>query len=100
MGRQTREADRTLNHSGRGVVPISMSTPTAPAAAVIPDRSEPLSEPADSTLGARLAAASRHAQGLPATVDDPAVLAELRGLCTAPRPTTRIVSEMRKGPAS
>lgn len=74
-----------------------MGTPTAPAT-VVPDRSEPSSKPADSTLGARLAAASRQAQGLPATVDDPAVLAELRGLCTAPRPTKRTISEMRKGP--
>lgn len=76
-----------------------MSTPTAPASAVILDRSALPSQPADSTLGARLAAASRQAQGLPATVDDPAVLDELRGLCTAPRPTNRTLSKMRKGPA-
>ncbi|WP_193095621.1 hypothetical protein [Brevibacterium sp. FME17] len=75
-----------------------MSTPTDPAA-VAPASSEPLSEPAVSTLGARLAAASRQAQGLPTTVDDPAVLAELRGLCTAPRLTKRTVAKMRKGPA-
>ncbi|MBD2765058.1 hypothetical protein IEE91_07645 [Kocuria sp. cx-455] len=75
-----------------------MSIPTAPAS-VTPDRSAPSSQHAAFTLGARLAAASRQAQGLPATVDDPAVLDELRGLCTAPRPNKRIVSKIRKGPA-
>ncbi|WHS28102.1 hypothetical protein [Auritidibacter ignavus] len=74
-----------------------MSTPTAPAS-VAPASSEPPSQPAASTLGARLAAASRQAQGLPATVDDPAVLDELRGLCTAPRPTKRTLAKMWKGP--
>ncbi|KAB1658134.1 hypothetical protein [Pseudoclavibacter sp. CFCC 11306] len=76
-----------------------MSTPAASVSAVIADRSAPPSQPADSTLGARLAAASRQTQGLPSTVDDPAVLAELRGLCTAPRPTKRTLAKMRKGPA-
>ncbi|MGC0363734.1 hypothetical protein ABH922_001718 [Rhodococcus sp. 27YEA15] len=56
-------------------------------------------QPAASTLGARLAAASRQAQGLPSTVDDPAVLDELRGLCTAPRPTKRTAAKIRKYPA-
>lgn len=75
-----------------------MSTPTA-TTTVTPTSSAPLSQPAVSTLGARLAAASRQAQGLRATVDDPAVLDELRGLCTAPRPTVRAVAKIRKGPA-
>lgn len=52
-----------------------------------------------STLGARLAAASRHAQGFTTVVDDPAVLAGLRGLCTAPRPMRAPVAEKREGPA-
>lgn len=76
-----------------------MSTPTASVSTVVPDRSAPPSQPAVSTLGARLAAASRQAQGLPSTVDDPAVLNELRGLCTAPRPTKRAATKIRKGPA-
>ncbi|MDR1186116.1 MAG: hypothetical protein LBK95_01460 [Bifidobacteriaceae bacterium] len=38
------------------------------------------------TAGGRLAAVSRAAQGLPATVSDPAVLARLRDLCGLPRP--------------
>ena len=59
-----------------------MSTPAAPSTLSVPPP-----QPADSTLGARLAATSRQAQGFPATVSDPAVLAELRGLCAAPRPT-------------
>lgn len=54
---------------------------------------------ASATLGARLAAASRHAQGLAAGVRDPVVLAELRGLCAAPRTTNRAVGETRERPA-
>ena len=42
------------------------------------------------TLGARLAAVSRQAQGLDSVVSDPAVLAELQELCAAPRPTRRV----------
>lgn len=53
----------------------------------------------DLGLGARLAAASRRAQGF-ASVSDPAVLAELRELCAAPRPVGRTVAGMREGPAS
>lgn len=64
-----------------------MSTPTA-IPPVTSDLSAP-PRPAYPTLGARLAAASREAQGFPSTVSDPAVLAELRGLCIAPRPTRR-----------
>ncbi|MDK9347599.1 hypothetical protein [Propionibacterium freudenreichii] len=71
-----------------------MNTPTAPSTLSLPPP-----RPADSTLGARLAAASRKAQGLPSTVSDPVVLAELRGLCTAPRPTKRAVAVTRRGPA-
>ena len=55
--------------------------------------------PPDGTLGARLAAASRRAQGLTNAVNDPAVLAELRGLCTAPRPKRATIAEKREGPA-
>jgi hypothetical protein len=40
----------------------------------------------ETSLGGRLAAASRAAQGRPATVDDAAVLARLGDLCAAPRP--------------
>lgn len=57
-----------------------------------PDPSSP--EP----LGARLAATSRRAQGLPATVDDPAVLAELRDLCGLPQPTPRTGSGYETAP--
>lgn len=72
-----------------------MSTHTeTPAATVIADAPSP-----DGTLGARLAAASRRAQGLTNAVNDPAVLAELRGLCTAPRPMRAPVAEKREGPA-
>lgn len=51
------------------------------------------------TLGARLAAESRRAQGFTTVVDNPAVLDKLRGLCTAPRPTSLSVAEKRDGPA-
>ncbi|MEX3509827.1 hypothetical protein VVR84_09820 [Kocuria carniphila] len=51
------------------------------------------------TLGARLADASRRAQGLATAVNDPAVLAELRGLCATPRPMRAPVAEKREGPA-
>lgn len=82
----------------KGVVaPISMSTPTASVSDVFPDRSAPPSQPADPMLVARLAATLLQAQGMPSTRDDPSVLAELRGLCTTPRPTTRTVAKMRKG---
>ncbi|MFV0251955.1 MAG: hypothetical protein ACK5H2_01280 [Beutenbergiaceae bacterium] len=53
----------------------------------------------DATLGARLAATSRRAQGLTTVVDDPAVLDGLRGLCAAPRPMRAPVAEHREGPA-
>lgn len=69
-----------------------MSTPAAASAVV--------SSPASgSTLGARLAAASRRAQGL-ASVSDPDVLTELRELCAAPRPERRTVVKEQEGPAS
>lgn len=71
--------------STRTVTPAATSTAAAPAP--------------DATLGARLAAASRHAQGLATAVNDPAVLAELRGLCTVPRPMRAPVAEKRDGPA-
>lgn len=61
--------------------------------------SVPSSPASGSTLGARLAAASRRAQGL-ASVSDPDVLAELRELCAAPRPTKRTVAKEQEGPAS
>lgn len=51
------------------------------------------------TLGARLAAVSRGAQGFTVAVDDPAVLAELRELCVAPRPLTAFMTGKREGPA-
>ena len=51
------------------------------------------------TLGARLAEASRRAQGFTTAIDDPAVLAELRGLCAVPRPTIPLVVEKQEGPA-
>ncbi|SJN45858.1 hypothetical protein FM104_14360 [Microbacterium esteraromaticum] len=52
-----------------------------------------------STLGARLAAASRREQGFTTVIEDPAVLTRLRGLCTAPRPLRAPVAEKREGPA-
>lgn len=70
-----------------------MSTHTATPTAAAP---VPLS---DATLGARLAAASRRAQGFTIAVGDPVVLAELRGLCATPRPMRPSVAEKRDGPA-
>lgn len=68
-----------------------MNTHTAiPAAAPVPSSA--------ATLGARLAAASRSAQGFTTVVADPAVLAELRELCTTPRPMSPTVAEKRNGP--
>jgi hypothetical protein len=75
-----------------------MSTPAA-ASTVASTITGPLVPASDSTLGARLAAASRRAQGL-ASVSDPDVLAELRELCAAPRPTKRTVAKEQEGPAS
>ncbi len=46
---------------------------------------------ASDSLGARLAAASRQAQGFAPAVSDPVVLAELRELCAAPRAARRAV---------
>lgn len=40
----------------------------------------------DPPLGARIAVASRRAQGLPATVSDHAVRERLRALCALPHP--------------
>lgn len=50
-----------------------------------------------SALGAGLAASSRRAQGLATAVDDPAVLAELRDLCSLPRPAPRADPARRSG---
>ena len=76
---------------GWGSAPNGMGTHTAnPATSASSD---------DATLGARLAAASRSAQGFTTAVDDPAVLAELRGLCTAPRPMNAPRGEKRDSPA-
>lgn len=72
-----------------------MSTPAAAPATFSP----PPRRPTGSTLGARLAAASRQAQGFTAAVEDPAVLAKLQGLCAAPKLTRRAVAEVREGPA-
>lgn len=55
---------------------------------------------ASESFGARLAVASRHRQGLGPGVSDPAVLAELRELCAAPRPTRGAGVAEREGPAS
>lgn len=55
---------------------------------------------APESFGARLAVASRHRQGLGPGVSDPAVLAELRELCAAPRPTQGAAVAAREGPAS
>jgi len=59
-----------------------MTTSTIEPAAAETGHRQPLS----STPGARLAAVSRAAQGLGATVGDPVVLARLAVLCAAPRP--------------
>ena len=81
---------------GRGGAPDRMTTPAAAASTV----ATPPTPPAGSTtLGARLAAASRQTQGLASTVDDPTVLTELRRLCAAPRPTKQTASRTREGPA-
>lgn len=48
--------------------------------------SEPTPSSDSPSLGARLASASRRAQGLPVTVTDLVVLERLRGLCDLPRP--------------
>jgi hypothetical protein len=82
----------------RGVnsAPKSMRNRTAAAAS---GTSAPPTPTADSTLGARLAAASRQAQGLNPTVKDTAVLAALRELCAAPRPASRTVAGARESPA-
>jgi len=56
--------------------------------------------PVPESLGARLAVASRRAQGLATVVNDPMVLAELRELCGLPRPTPRADTGPREGPAS
>jgi hypothetical protein len=52
----------------------------------------PVLSPEPASLGARLAASSRAAQGLGPTVTDPDVLARLQEMCATPRPpitTTR-----------
>ena len=78
---------------GAGSAPNGMSTPTAAAG------SAPSTSRASSTLGARLAAASRQAQGLAQAVDDPTALSELRELCSAPRSTRQAAPGTREGPA-
>lgn len=67
-----------------------MSTPVAASASPFADPLSPTFQ-AGSTLGARLAVASRQAQGLSLAVDDPMVLNELRELCAVPRPVRRRV---------
>jgi len=84
---------------GRGVVPVSMSTSTTTAVISTTATGATIAPSVGSTLGARLAAASRRAQGLDPEVSDPSVLAELHGLCAAPRPTRLPVIEKRDGPA-
>lgn len=78
-----------------GMDTITDPTPGSITATTIQTRRAQVSP----TLGARLAAASRHAQGLTAVVRDPVVLAELRGLCAAPRTTNHTVGETHKHPA-
>lgn len=70
--------------STRTVTPATSAAPIPPA------------HPSASTLGARLAAASRRAQGFTTVVDDPAVLTRLRGLCNAPRLMRAPVAEKRE----
>ncbi|CEG94506.1 Protein of unknown function [Propionibacterium freudenreichii] len=76
-----------------------MSTRTAAPPAVASTISAAPTSPDAATLGARLAAVSRQAQGLDSVVSDPAVLAELQELCAAPRPTRRVLGVRREGPA-
>jgi hypothetical protein len=65
---------------------MTVDTSTAlPAASSGSDDGGPCPAGRAATAGGRLAAASRAAQGLPVTVDDAAVLARLRDLCSAPR---------------
>lgn len=75
-----------------------MSTRTVTPAATSTDPILPALSSA-SALGARLAAASRRAQGFTTVVDDPAVLTRLRGLCATPRSMRAPVAEKREGPA-
>ncbi|MFC0581733.1 hypothetical protein [Micrococcoides hystricis] len=92
--RQPRSLHRALIW-GWGTAPNGMSTRT-----VTPTDTSTAPKPSsDSTLGARLAAASRREQGFTTAVDDPAVLAGLRGLCNAPRPMRAPVAEKCEGPA-
>ena len=86
--KHTHNVNRWIEANGmstRTVTPADTSTAAATSPAA--------------TLGARLAAASRRAQGLTTAVDDPVVLAGLRGLCAAPRPMRAPVAEKREGPA-
>lgn len=77
-----------------------LAAPGSATAAVISSASDAPTLLAGSTLGARLAAVSRRAQGFASAVSDPAVLAELRELCAAPLPTKRALLVERERPAS
>lgn len=62
-------------------------TPTQQTSALtLPPTSSTDSAPADPSFGARLAVASRRAQGLPAVVADEVVRERLRALCSLPLP--------------
>lgn len=86
-------------HSWGGAsAPNGMSIRTVTPASTSTAQVRPVASSAG-TLGARLAADSRRAQGFTNVVDDPAVLTELHSLCAAPRPVKAPVSEKREGPA-
>ncbi len=76
-----------------------MSTSTTTAAISTTATGATVAPSVGSTLGARLAAASRRAQGLDPEVRDLSVLVALHGLCAAPRPKGLPVIEERDGPA-
>lgn len=77
---------------------LSSMTTTAPTTTTTTEPQPPSDAP--ESFGARLARRSREAQGLGPGVSDPTVLAELRELCAAPRPTRGTAVTAGEGPAS
>lgn len=94
-----------VNRGSKGL-PVPMAAPAEyrdgsgmSAHTGTPASSDASGPSSDVTLGARLAAASRRSQGFTTAVDDPAVLAKLRGLCTVPRPENPLMTGKHDGPA-
>lgn len=78
---------------GVRLAPISMTIPASSPSITTDTPTTPRAP----SLGARLAATSRQAQGLSAAVSDPTVLAGLRELCKAPRFAKRVMVEDQEG---